>query len=104
MAAYQFDYSNPCHVYFCGIGGISMSGLAEILLLDLGIRQLAGHQVDVLVALPGFHGGGVTLPTGCAAGFAIETVRGTFFQVVKLFLGGFDGYHLLCPYKLRIHF
>ena len=32
MAAYQFDYSNPCHVYFCGIGGISMSGLAEILL------------------------------------------------------------------------
>ena len=32
MAAYQFDYSNPCHVYFCGIGGVSMSGLAEILL------------------------------------------------------------------------
>ena len=31
MAAYQFDYSNPCHVYFCGIGGISMSGLAKIL-------------------------------------------------------------------------
>jgi len=34
MAAYQFDYSNPCHVYFCGIGGISMSGLAEILLKE----------------------------------------------------------------------
>ena len=35
MAAYQFDYSNPCHVYFCGIGGISMSGLAEILLKEV---------------------------------------------------------------------
>ncbi|MBR3634952.1 MAG: UDP-N-acetylmuramate--L-alanine ligase [Lachnospiraceae bacterium] len=29
---YQLDFNNPCHVYFCGIGGISMSGLAEILL------------------------------------------------------------------------
>ena len=34
MASYQFDYSSPCHVYFCGIGGISMSGLAEILLKE----------------------------------------------------------------------
>ena len=29
---YQLDFNNPCHVYFCGIGGISMSGLAEILI------------------------------------------------------------------------
>ena len=29
---YQIDFSNPVHVYFIGIGGISMSGLAEILL------------------------------------------------------------------------
>lgn len=29
---YQLDFDKPCHVYFCGIGGISMSGLAEILL------------------------------------------------------------------------
>ncbi len=29
---YQIDFNKPCHVYFCGIGGISMSGLAEILL------------------------------------------------------------------------
>lgn len=29
---YQLDFNKPCHVYFCGIGGISMSGLAEILL------------------------------------------------------------------------
>ncbi len=29
---YQLDFAKPIHVYFCGIGGISMSGLAEILL------------------------------------------------------------------------
>ena len=28
---YQIDFNNPIHIYFCGIGGISMSGLAEIL-------------------------------------------------------------------------
>ena len=29
---YEIDFSKPCHVHFIGIGGISMSGLAEILL------------------------------------------------------------------------
>lgn len=29
---YQLDYNHPVHVHFIGIGGISMSGLAEILL------------------------------------------------------------------------
>ena len=28
---YQINFNNPIHVFFCGIGGISMSGLAEIL-------------------------------------------------------------------------
>ncbi len=28
---YQIDFGNPVHVYFVGIGGISMSGLAEVL-------------------------------------------------------------------------
>ncbi len=28
---YQIDFNHPCHIYFVGIGGISMSGLAEIL-------------------------------------------------------------------------
>ena len=32
---YQLDFKNPIHVHFMGIGGISMSGLAEIL-LDAG--------------------------------------------------------------------
>ena len=31
---YQMDFSKPCHVHFIGIGGISMSGLAEILLKE----------------------------------------------------------------------
>ena len=29
---YQIDFKNPVHVYFMGIGGISMSGLAQILI------------------------------------------------------------------------
>ena len=29
---YQIDFNEPIHIYFIGIGGISMSGLAEILL------------------------------------------------------------------------
>ncbi len=31
---YQVDFKNPIHIYFIGIGGISMSGLAEILLTE----------------------------------------------------------------------
>ena len=34
---YKIDFSHPCHIYFVGIGGISMSGLAEIL-ADAGFR------------------------------------------------------------------
>ncbi|MCI6631154.1 MAG: Mur ligase domain-containing protein, partial [Lachnospiraceae bacterium] len=29
---YQIDFSHPIHIHFIGIGGVSMSGLAEILL------------------------------------------------------------------------
>lgn len=28
---YKIDFNKPIHIFFCGIGGISMSGLAEIL-------------------------------------------------------------------------
>lgn len=31
---YQIDFKKPLHIYFMGIGGISMSGLAEILLKE----------------------------------------------------------------------
>lgn len=39
---YTIDFQNPCSVYFVGIGGISMSGLAEIL-LDAGF-QVSGSD------------------------------------------------------------
>lgn len=31
---YKIDFNQPCHIHFIGIGGISMSGLAEILLKE----------------------------------------------------------------------
>lgn len=31
---YQINFNHPIHIYFIGIGGISMSGLAEILLTE----------------------------------------------------------------------
>jgi UDP-N-acetylmuramate--alanine ligase len=31
---YRIDFNKPCRVYFIGIGGISMSGIAEILIKD----------------------------------------------------------------------
>ena len=34
---YQLDFDKPCHVHFIGIGGISMSGLASVL-LDRGFE------------------------------------------------------------------
>ncbi|MCD7807329.1 MAG: UDP-N-acetylmuramate--L-alanine ligase [Lachnospiraceae bacterium] len=40
---YQIDFHTPAHIYFCGIGGISMSGLAEIL-LERGF-QISGSDM-----------------------------------------------------------
>ncbi len=40
---HQIDFSRPEHFYFCGIGGISMSGLAEVL-LDKGF-QISGSDM-----------------------------------------------------------
>ena len=34
---YKIDFNKPEHIHFIGIGGISMSGLAEIL-ADAGFR------------------------------------------------------------------
>lgn len=31
ITMYEIDYKNPCRIYFVGIGGVSMSGLARIL-------------------------------------------------------------------------
>ena len=40
---YKIDFSHPCSVYFVGIGGISMSGLAEIL-ADAGFSVSGSDQ------------------------------------------------------------
>lgn len=34
ISMYHINFHNPIHIYFIGIGGISMSGLAEILLSE----------------------------------------------------------------------
>ena len=39
---YKIDFQSPVHVHFIGIGGISMSGLAAIL-LDRGF-SVSGSQ------------------------------------------------------------
>ena len=51
---YQVHFHKPIHIYFCGIGGISMSGLAEIL-LDRGFKVSGSDRAkspltDMLVA------------------------------------------------------
>ena len=44
LIMYQIDFNKPEHVHFIGIGGISMSGLAEIL-LDEGF-SISGYITD----------------------------------------------------------
>ncbi len=49
---YQIDFKHPIHVFFMGIGGISMSGLAEILLSEgfrvSGSDRQASHLTEAL--------------------------------------------------------
>lgn len=50
---YKVDFNKPIHVYFMGIGGISMSGLAEILLKEgfkiTGSDSKASEMTDHLI-------------------------------------------------------
>ncbi|MGN0437390.1 MAG: UDP-N-acetylmuramate--L-alanine ligase [Lachnospiraceae bacterium] len=52
---YQIDFKNPIHVHFMGIGGISMSGLAEILLKAnftiTGSDSKGSEIVDKLISM-----------------------------------------------------
>lgn len=52
---YQIDFNKPIHVHFIGIGGISMSGLAEILLKEnfsiSGSDAKSSDIVDNLIAM-----------------------------------------------------
>ena len=45
---YQIDFNHPIHVYFIGIGGISMSGLASILLSEHFTVSGSDRQKSVL--------------------------------------------------------
>ncbi len=42
---YQIDFNKPCEVHFIGIGGISMSGLAEILISE-GFRVSGSDRTE----------------------------------------------------------
>ena len=44
---YKIDFNEPIHIHFIGIGGISMSGLAEILLKE-GFTVSAPTQRNLL--------------------------------------------------------
>lgn len=45
---YQLDFSRPCPIHFIGIGGISMSGLAEILLREgFTVSGSDAHEGDL---------------------------------------------------------
>ena len=48
---YQIDFHKPLHIHFIGIGGISMSGLAEILLEENSI--VSGSDSKVKPSDPG---------------------------------------------------
>lgn len=52
---YQIDFKKPIHVHFIGIGGISMSGLAEILLKEnfkiTGSDAKGSDIIDKLIAM-----------------------------------------------------
>ena len=62
---YTIDYSNPVSVHFIGIGGISMSGLAEIL-LDRGFK-VSGSDREPSELTRVLEGKGVTVYYGQCA-------------------------------------
>ena len=46
---YQIDFNKPIHIHFMGIGGISMSGLAEILIKEgFTISGSDVHTSDII--------------------------------------------------------
>ena len=56
---YQIDFHAPIHIYFCGIGGISMSGLAEIL-LDRGFK-VSGSDIKESPLTEALYAKGATI-------------------------------------------
>ncbi len=56
---YQIDFNKPVHVYFIGIGGISMSGLAEIL-TERGFK-ISGSDAKVSSLTESLEGKGIKI-------------------------------------------
>lgn len=53
---YKIDFHKPIHIHFIGIGGISMSGLAEILLKEGFTVSGSDNKASDLTDLLGAHG------------------------------------------------
>ena len=62
---YQIDFEKPIHIHFIGIGGISMSGLAEIL-ADRGFR-ISGSDSKESSLTRHLTGKGITVLYGQSA-------------------------------------
>ncbi|WP_034445365.1 UDP-N-acetylmuramate--L-alanine ligase [Butyrivibrio sp. AE2032] len=59
---YKIDFKNPIHVYFIGIGGISMSGLAQIL-IEEGFK-ISGSDNKESAITKALEGKGITIHYG----------------------------------------
>ena len=59
---YKMDFNKPCHIHFIGIGGISMSGLAEILLEEGFVVSGSDNQESDIVSK--LRGNGATIAIG----------------------------------------
>lgn len=59
---FQIDFNKPIHVFFCGIGGISMSGLAEIL-LSRGFK-VSGSDMKASALTDSLEKKGITVNIG----------------------------------------
>lgn len=58
---YQIDFNKPQHIHFIGIGGISMSGLAEVLLgRGFTVSGSDSHDSDLISNLRA-HGAAITI-------------------------------------------
>ncbi len=59
---YQIDYEHPVHVHFCGIGGISMSGLASVLMKEGFTVSGSDSRKSGLTALLSGKGAVISFP------------------------------------------
>ncbi|MDD6039107.1 MAG: UDP-N-acetylmuramate--L-alanine ligase [bacterium] len=62
MDTYVVNFSSPCHIHFIGIGGISMSGLAEILLKEGFTISGSDTKESALTRQLSAHGARIAYP------------------------------------------